>query len=59
VPARDRAVLGTRLRQMLADPQTAQAMGRAGRAWVLEEGSFTTMATRYDALYTGSDGAVR
>jgi glycosyltransferase involved in cell wall biosynthesis len=59
VPARDRAVLGTRLRQMLADPLTAQGMGRAGRAWVLEEGSFTTMATRYDALYTGSDGAVR
>jgi hypothetical protein len=26
-------------------------MGHAGRAWVLEQGSFTTMAARYDALY--------
>ena len=56
VAARDRAALGDRLRQLLVEPEAARAMGQAGRAWVLEEGSFTTMATRYDALYAGSAG---
>ena len=58
VPARDRAALGDRLRQAIAGPESSRAMGQAGRAWVLKEGSFTTMAARYDVLYAGSSERV-
>lgn len=53
VPARAVATLAAALRAMLADPQRATAMGQTGRAWLLREGSVTTMASRYDALYAG------
>ena len=36
---------------LLADGEGAGAMGRAGREWVLEQGSFRTMARRYARIY--------
>lgn len=51
VPPRSPQALADALYALLADPAAAAVMGRAGRDWVLEEGSFTTMAARYDALH--------
>ncbi|HET6631270.1 MAG TPA: glycosyltransferase [Rhodanobacteraceae bacterium] len=51
VPAGDPAALAAAAESLLQAPDTAQAMGAAGRAWVLEHGSLTTMATRYQELY--------
>ena len=36
---------------LLADGERAEAMGQAGRDWVLEQGSFRTMARRYASIY--------
>lgn len=51
VPARAPAALAHALHELLGDPERARAMGSRGRAWASKEGSFTTMAARYDALY--------
>jgi len=52
VASGDAAALAAALAAMLRrPPQELVALGRAGRAWVLAEGSFATMAGRYDALY--------
>ncbi|MEZ5461187.1 glycosyltransferase [Dokdonella sp.] len=53
VPARSEDALAEAMIDLLSDPQRMAAMGKAGRDWVLEEGSFTTMAARYDAVYAG------
>jgi glycosyltransferase involved in cell wall biosynthesis len=52
IPPHDPSALAKALRALLDDAANAEAMGRKGRAWVIEEGSFTTMAARYDALYS-------
>ena len=36
---------------ILGDEARAQAMGQAGRDWVLQHGSFRTMAARYSDIY--------
>ena len=51
VPARDPLRLADALLDVLSDPARAQAMGRAGREWVLEHGTFAGMVARYEALY--------
>ncbi|MET1163231.1 MAG: glycosyltransferase family 4 protein, partial [Pseudoxanthomonas sp.] len=53
VPARNADALAAALVEMLMSPDRARAMGKAGREWVEKEGSFRTMATRYEALYRG------
>jgi len=54
VPPRDAAVFAEALLDVLADPARADAMGRAGREWVLAHGTFDGMVARYEALYQGS-----
>lgn len=54
VPARSEDAMVHALTCLLGDPQRMAAMGRAGRDWVLDEGSITTMAARYDAVYAAS-----
>ena len=51
VPPRDADALAAAIIEMLLSPDRATAMGRAGREWVTHEGSFRTMAARYEALY--------
>jgi len=51
VPPRDADALAAAMIEMLLSPDRATAMGRAGREWVTHEGSFRTMAARYEALY--------
>lgn len=51
VPARDADALAAALTELLSSPAYAAAMGQAGRQWVAHEGSFRTMASRYEALY--------
>ncbi|SEL09470.1 Glycosyltransferase involved in cell wall bisynthesis [Pseudoxanthomonas sp. GM95] len=41
---------------ILGDQARAYEMGRAGREWVLEYGSLSTMAARYAALYGSARG---
>jgi glycosyltransferase involved in cell wall biosynthesis len=53
VPARDADRLAAALVELLLAPERAAAMGQAGREWVTHEGSFRTMAARYEALYRG------
>lgn len=53
VPARDVAALAAAMLAILTQPERAFAMGQAGRAWVLAEGSFRTMAARYARIYAG------
>jgi len=48
---RDPAELAQVIVALLADGECAGAMGRAGRDWVLEQGSFRTMAKRYARIY--------
>ena len=58
VPPNDDGALAGALRDLLADPAGALAMGRAGREWVQTEGSLVAMAKRYESLYVGgTDGA--
>jgi len=59
VPAGDSAALAGALRALLAAPAEAARMGRAGRDWVLAEGSFRTMALRYERLYAGHPVSAR
>jgi sugar transferase (PEP-CTERM/EpsH1 system associated) len=59
VPPRSPDALAQALFEMLAEPERARSMGQAGREWVLGQGSFTTMAARYDALYAGEAHAAR
>jgi glycosyltransferase involved in cell wall biosynthesis len=48
----DAALLAAAISGMLRlDPSALTRMGRAGREWVLAEGSFTHMAERYARLY--------
>lgn len=51
VPARDADALAAALTELLSSPAYATTMGQAGRQWVTHEGSFRTMASRYEALY--------
>ncbi len=51
VPARDADALAAALAELLSSPARAAAMGQAGRQWVTHEGSFRTMASRYETLY--------
>ncbi|HEY0229967.1 MAG TPA: glycosyltransferase [Dokdonella sp.] len=53
VPARDADAMAAAMIDLLAAPERAEAMGRNGRAWVVEQGTVHRMAARYDALYTG------
>lgn len=53
VAAGDPANLAEALRALLAMPEEATRMGQAGRDWALAEGSFRTMALRYERLYAG------
>ncbi|MEP7041500.1 MAG: glycosyltransferase [Dokdonella sp.] len=54
VPARDPAAMAAAMIEILAEPERADAMGRSGRAWVVEQGTIQRMAARYVDLYTGS-----
>lgn len=51
VPARDADALAAALTELLSSPVYAVELGQAGRQWVTHEGSFRTMASRYEALY--------
>lgn len=51
VPARDADALAAALTELLSSPAYAVELGQAGRQWVTHEGSFRTMASRYEALY--------
>ena len=51
IPARSEDALAHALLEMLNDSERLAIMGNAGREWVLDEGSFTTMAAHYDSVY--------
>lgn len=51
VPPRDPRVFADALFDVLADLDRARAMGRAGREWAFEHGTFDGMVGRYQALY--------
>ena len=51
VPSRDPDALATALASLLDDPQRAEAMGRAGRAWLLSHATFEVMSSRYLDVY--------
>jgi len=51
VPPRDPRVFAEALFDVLADLERARAMGRAGREWAFEHGTFDGMVGRYQALY--------
>lgn len=53
VPAADTAALASALGQVVQDSGLGERMGKAGREWVAAEGSFRTMASRYERLYEG------
>jgi len=53
VPAREPEALAAAMGEMLRQPERSRAMGQAAREWVLAEGSFRTMADRYDRIYSG------
>jgi len=53
VPSNEPGMLAEGLLDILADPERARAMGRAGREWVLQHGTFDGMVRRYEALYEG------
>lgn len=57
VAAGDTDSLAAALVRILADPGRASRMGRAGRDWVLREGSLQTMAERYLRLYSAAPAA--
>lgn len=57
VPAGSIDSLSQALREILEDRAGSAEMGRRGRAWALEQGSVSTMAARYDALYAGFSDA--
>lgn len=47
----DAAALASVLHELCADVERAERMGCAGREWVMTEGSFRTMAMRYECIY--------
>lgn len=49
--AGDTAALASALQELCADRARAERMGRAGHDWILTEGSFQTMAMRYQRVY--------
>ena len=51
VPPSDPDALAAALIHLLGDPDVADRMGRAGRAWLLENATFDVMASRYLDLY--------
>ncbi len=51
VPEREPVEMANAIVASLADGERAEAMGRAGRDWVLDQGSFRTMAMRYASIY--------
>lgn len=51
VPPRDPDALATALLALLDDPARAQAMGRAGREWLLANATFEVMSRRYLEIY--------
>lgn len=51
VAAGDTIALASALRELCVDAEGAERMGRAGREWVITEGSFQTMAMRYQRVY--------
>ena len=51
VAAADTEALAVALGEVLRDRGLAERMGKAGREWVLEQGSFQTMAERYGQVY--------
>ena len=53
VPASDPVALAEAMLSILDDRELAGRKGSAGRAWVLECGSFRSMAERYAAVYAG------
>jgi phosphatidylinositol alpha-1,6-mannosyltransferase len=53
VGGRDCAALGSRLAELLADPDKARAMGDKGRAWTESDWSWDQVATRLRALLLG------
>jgi phosphatidylinositol alpha-1,6-mannosyltransferase len=54
VPGRDEDALVARLVQLLTDGALAQAMGRAGRAWVLDQWQWQTKADQLAGLLAGA-----
>lgn len=52
VPPQDPVALGDAILAVLDDPDRAAAMGRAGRDWLLSNGTFDVMAERYLGVYT-------
>lgn len=54
VPAGDSLALAAALRELLADPPRARAMGQIGLDWVRQAGSLAAMAARYEHLYAGA-----
>lgn len=56
VPPSDPGALAAALGQLLGDPGLAEQMGRAGRAWLLENATFDVMASRYLDLYASGTG---
>lgn len=53
VPARDPEALATAMGRLLDDPARAEAMGQAGRAWLMANATFDVMAARYLEVYGG------
>lgn len=51
VPPADNRQLAQALCELLANPDASAKMGKEGRDWALEHGSFTAMAASYDAVY--------
>lgn len=56
VPSADPEALAAALERLLRAPELTGSMGRAGRKWVLAEGSLRTMAERYLRLYAQRSG---
>jgi colanic acid biosynthesis glycosyl transferase WcaI len=59
VPPDDAAAFDAGLRQLLADPAGAAAMGAAGRAWVLGAASPRAVAIAYEQLIRSLGSAHR
>lgn len=53
VPAGDAAALATAIRELLDDPATREACGRAARAYAVENASWDVVVERLRALYAG------
>jgi sugar transferase (PEP-CTERM/EpsH1 system associated) len=53
VEAGDADALADTVAMLLDDESRAQAMGRAGREWVVQHGSLRAMAARYAQVYAG------